>query len=92
MKHSDLPLRWRIKIEEYLTQLGKPERKLLSAYEFKSGRSVQMKFPDNSKLFFRYAFAINAPEFEEVGVFTEHCGYHIFPLNEDIEVLVIDEP
>jgi hypothetical protein len=80
------------KIEEYLIQLGKPESKLLSAYEFKSGRSVQMKFPDNSELFFRYAFAINAPEFEEVGVFTEHCGYHIFPLIEDIEVLVIDEP
>jgi len=30
--------------------------------------------------FFHYAFYLLDEELNEVAVFTEHCGYHIFPL------------
>ncbi|MBK8093904.1 MAG: hypothetical protein IPK32_18490 [Verrucomicrobiaceae bacterium] len=41
---------------------------------------MDITFEDGSKASFYYAILIEAPELNEVGVFTEHCGYHIFPL------------
>ena len=37
---------------------------------------------DGSQAFFRFAFFIQAPEWQELAVFTEHCGYHIFPIDD----------
>jgi hypothetical protein len=31
---------------------------------------------------FSRAVVIEAPDLGELGIFTEHCGYHIFPLHE----------
>ncbi len=84
MKYNDLPERWKKKIDEYLTKMGKVQFKQLSAYDFPQNKSIKMTFPDGSKVLFHYAFTIEAPEFQEIGVFTEHCGYHLFPLNEAI--------
>ena len=39
-----------------------------------------MIFDDGSTASFRYAILIEAPALNEIGIFTEHCGYHIFPL------------
>ncbi len=39
-----------------------------------------MTFEDDSIASFKYAILIEAPELDEIGVFTEHRGYHIFPL------------
>jgi len=78
MKHQDLPERWKLKIIEYLKSNGEENRKELSAYDFFPNRKVEIKFEDDSFAEFRYALVINAPEFKEVGIFTEHCGYHIF--------------
>jgi hypothetical protein len=39
-----------------------------------------MEFPDGSSAFFHYAFYLKDETLGEVAVFTEHCGYHIFPL------------
>lgn len=80
MKHEDLPERWKLKIIEYLKSNGEEKRDKLNAYDFFSNRKIEIKFEDNSFAEFRYSLMINAPEFNEVGIFTEHCGYHIFNL------------
>ena len=48
--------------------------------DFPCSHSVNVTFDDGSTASFRYAILIEAPELNEVGIFTEHCGYHIFPL------------
>lgn len=80
MKHNDLPERWKKKIVEYLRKNGQPEREKLSANDFFPNQILEIKFEDGSYAEFRYPLLINAPEFNEVGIFTEHCGYHIFNL------------
>jgi len=80
MKHEDLPLRWKNKIVDYLKSMGETNRKELNACDFFQNQIVEIKFEDESYVEFRYPLLINAPEFNEVGVFTEHCGYHIFNL------------
>jgi len=80
MKHDDLPERWKNKIVEYLRKSGETERVKLSTYDFFPNQILEIKFEDDSYVEFRYPLLINAPEFNEVGVFTEHCGYHIFNL------------
>jgi hypothetical protein len=53
-----------------------------------SNKHLRLKFADDSTAFFRYAFALIDEDEEEVAVFTEHCGYHVFPLvDTTIEVL-----
>jgi hypothetical protein len=51
----------------------------MGAEHFPSG-IVKLVFDDGSQATFRYAVVIEAPELQELGVFTEHCGYHLFPL------------
>jgi hypothetical protein len=43
---------------------------------------LHIDLPDGSSAHFRFAVVIEAPDLGEVGIFTEHCGYHIFPLHE----------
>ncbi len=78
MKHADLPERWKQKIAEHLDKEGRKEDSKLSAFDFNPNQEVELKFEDDSFANFKYAFIIRAPEFGEIGVFTEHCGYHIF--------------
>lgn len=47
---------------------------------------VHIEFEDDSKIEFRYAFAIEAPELKEIAVFTEHCGYHLFQLHKGMTI------
>jgi len=81
MKHDDLPERWKKKIVEYLRNSGESKREKLGASNFSQNQILHIKFEDESYAEFRYPLLINAPEFNEVGVFTEHCGYHIFNMN-----------
>jgi len=67
-----------LKIIDYLKTNGEEKREQLSAHDFFPTRKVEIKFEDDSFAEFRYALVINATEFKEVGIFTEHCGYHIF--------------
>lgn len=78
MKHNDLPERWKKKLKSYLAAHGEPERDKLSAYDFFAEQVAKIKFEDGSYAEFHYPLVIEAPELREVGVFTEHCGYHIF--------------
>ena len=78
MKHADLPERWKKKIAAYLRARGE-DRTELSTYDFFASTAT-LKFDDGSSASFNWVVVIEAPELNEMGVFTEHCGYHIFPL------------
>lgn len=84
MRPDDLPERWKLKLQEYLLAKGSTKPEKLSASEFPSETTVSIQFEDDSRVEFKYAFTIEAPEFREVAVFTEHCGYHLFPLYDGL--------
>lgn len=88
MRHEDLPERWKNKLQEYLVAKGSIEQHKLDASDFPLGGIVRIQFEDDSEVEFRYAFAIKAPEFREVAVFTEHCGHHLFPWYEGLELII----
>lgn len=91
MRHTDLPERWKVKVQDYLNAKGETKYKTLSTSEFSANSTVKIKFEDDSKVEFKFAFIIEAPEFGEVAVFTEHCGYHLFTLYEGLELAVESE-
>jgi hypothetical protein len=76
MRHNDLPERWKAKLQDYLIQKGS-KYKTLGTSDFPNA-TVILQFEDDSRAEFKYAFILEAPEFEEISLFTEHCGYHIF--------------
>ena len=80
MKHEDLPQRWKDKLQEWLISQGIHHRQKLDAHHFDSETVAKIEFEDGSYAEFHYPLVIAAPELSEVGVFTEHCGYHIFSL------------
>lgn len=88
MRREDLPERWKLKLQECLTTKGSTKTEKLSTSEFPSDTTVSIQFEDDSHVEFRYAFVIEAPEFREVAVFTEHCGYHLFPLYDGLELTI----
>lgn len=79
MKHADLPERWLKKLGEWILENTQEKRDKLSARDFPNSEVLIIKFEDNSEVRFEYAIAIEDPELREIGVFSEHCGYHIFP-------------
>ena len=84
MKQDDLPERWRKRVTELALSQSKGKYRSLGAGVF-ADQSLRLSFPDGSTAFFRYAFALRNDEAGELAVFTEHCGYHIFP-SVDTEV------
>ncbi len=89
MRYDDLPERWKAKLQQHVATTGGGEFRGLSASCF-SSNVVAITFEDDSKVEFRYAFVIEAPEMREVGVFTEHCGYHLFPLYEGLDLRITE--
>ena len=89
MRYDDLPERWKAKLQQHVAATRGGEFRGLSASDF-SISAVAITFEDSSRVEFRYAFVIEAPELREVGVFTEHCGHHIFPLYEGLELQIIE--
>ena len=83
MNSRDLPERWKMKIREYLKGKGS-KYETLGANDFALDKIVQIKFEDGSFASFKYPLIIEAPELEEIGIMTEHCGYFIFH-NETIQ-------
>jgi hypothetical protein len=80
---------------ELAKRLGRPEAEILakglSAYDFSSSRSIEIKFADGSHARFSFAFAIVSQERHAVAVFTEHCGYLVFPLLPEMQVIQVNE-
>lgn len=57
------------------------DRDELNADDFFSEQVAKIKFEDDSYAEFYYLRVIEAPEINEVWVFTAHCGYHIFNMD-----------
>jgi hypothetical protein len=77
MKQTDLPQRWQERLQKYLLEIGSKYNSL-SAEAFIY--DLRIEFGDGSNALFCYAFYWTDKELNEFIVFTEHCGYHIFPL------------
>jgi hypothetical protein len=77
---ADLPSRWRSLIERRVLERSGGRFKNLGAADFPPGQAVDIRFPDGSMATFMSAFFVVNEEHQELGVFTEHCGHHIFPL------------
>src|SRR3989339_246491 len=73
MRKDDLPERWKKKLKAYLKH---EKRDYLECGDFDTSKVI-VRYEDDSRCEYNYAFVIPAPEFNEVCVFTEHCGYHI---------------
>ena len=71
-----LPHHWQIIVREYLENTESRYSEL-SVADFT--HDLRIKFEDGSNAFFNYAFYLIDHETKEVAVFTEHCGYHVFP-------------
>lgn len=73
----------RIFAPELARLTGRPEDDLvrngLSIRDFQSNAEVELQFADKSHAKFNFAFFIASREKNAVAVFTEHCGYHVFP-------------
>jgi hypothetical protein len=80
MKHEDLPQRWKDRLKRWLISHAEEPRERLNAGDFYTEMVVKLRFDDESFAEFNYAIVIEAAELNEIGVFTEHCGYHIFSL------------
>jgi hypothetical protein len=75
-----VPEAWKSRLRAYLSgKYGEP-RDRLSCGDFPIGQGVLIRFPDGSSVQFRSAFALTDETAGEVAVFTERCGYHVFPL------------
>jgi hypothetical protein len=84
-----VPEEWKPRLRAYLRERHGEDRETLSASDFPSGQSVRIGFPDGSSVLFHHAFALMDESRGEVAVFTEHCGYHVFP-SADAEIEVLD--
>jgi hypothetical protein len=83
-----VPETWKPRLRQYLRERHGENHEHLSAGDFPNGQSVLIRFPDGSHVLFRFAFAIADEAAGEVAVFTEHCGYHVFPAGEaEVEIL-----
>jgi hypothetical protein len=80
MTEAELPARWRALIERRVSARSGGRFKTLGVADFPPGQVVELRFPDGSAATFQHAFFIVDEEHQEIGVFTEHCGYHVFPL------------
>lgn len=83
-----VPEAWKTRLRQYLLVRYGEGRDRLSAGDFPPGQSVSLRFPDGSHALFRHAFALVDEASGEVAVFTEHCGYHVFPAGDaEVEIL-----
>lgn len=76
---------WEKELSEHL---GRPVDELYSrglcATDFPTNESLHIKLMDGSFVQFEYAFhVVNAEKFA-IAVFTEHCGYFVFPFHEAV--------
>ena len=72
--------------EELSSHIGRSvqdiREKGLSATDFSPLHDLRVSLMDGSFVQFRYAFAVSSEAKRAIAVFTEHCGYHVFPNHE----------
>ena len=79
---------WMQRLEQFVLEKSGGKSRRPSATDF--SHAVELKFPDGSLARFRFAFHLLDAERNEVAVFTEHCGYHIFPA-ESVEISTLTD-
>lgn len=62
----------------------------LHAGDFPTHGLLQVRLMDGSMLKFRHAFHVIRANEYALAIFTEHCGYHVFPL-QDAQVSRVTE-
>ena len=72
-----LPDHWQSWVRQRAASLSGGKHVRLGADAFGRG-AVRLQFEDGSHATFHYAFAVADVERNELAVFTEHCGYHVF--------------
>ena len=75
-----VPDEWKPCLRAHLRATCGEDRDRLSAGDFRGDQSVHLRFDDGSFALFRYAFAVLDEAGERCMVFSEHCGYHVFPV------------
>ena len=60
----------------------------LSTNDFPPSAEIEIKLMDQSVLKFKNAFALIDESSRAIGVFTEHCGHHVFPYHDVVVVEV----
>lgn len=81
-----VPDRWQARLDEHIRESTAGKHKHLGASDF--AHHVAIWFQDGSHAMFRHAFYLIDRDLNEVAIFTEHCGYHFFPLHDShIELL-----
>ena len=74
---------WAAELSEKLGRSAQElEARGLNASDFPLSGRVKITFPDGSQVDFNHAFYIISKSKSAIGVFTEHCGYHAFPLSD----------
>ncbi len=73
--------------DELATVLGRPAAEIaergLGAYDFKP-RAVRVRFDDGSEARYEYAFFVASEAKGAIAIFTEHCGYFVVHLSDDV--------
>jgi hypothetical protein len=75
-----LSAKWQSRLKDHIRILSGGEYETPGARHFTE--TIYLKFPDDSEAKFHWAFYLKDEAAGELAVFTEHCGYHIFPLME----------
>lgn len=77
---SRVPDRWKQRVGQHIRQSTGEERDEPSASDFQ--RHIQVRFPDGSFVFIRNAFYLLDVAEGEIALFSEHCGYLVFPFGD----------
>lgn len=76
-------LEWADELAAYLGRSADEIRSRgLRAGDFPSRHDLIVTWMDGSTARFRYAFHLIRESEQALAVFTEHCGYHVFPLHD----------
>ena len=75
---SSLPAHWQEWLRMWAMKRSGGKYDGLGANDFRG--SVKLSFDDGSFALFENAFHAVDEAREEIAVFTEHCGHHVFPL------------
>jgi hypothetical protein len=84
----EIPEEWKPRLRAWQERNRGERRDRLSAGDFPGDTAVRLTFEDGSFALFRHAFAVPDEAGRRFMVFTEHGGYHIFPVGADgVEVV-----
>ena len=86
MRHH-IPDYWKSLVRAHILRTRGVDRDSLGASDFPNDRSVRVEWPDKSFAVFRHAFFLRDEARQEVGVFTEHCGYYFLSTAHNLVVV-----